>query len=66
MRVPPQSVPMISAAFAAMLTEGKTVREIEALGVFVSSLATDIFTIAALRAKNELVLNESLPFGEPV
>lgn len=46
-----QSLPAISAAFAAMLTEGKSVREMETLALFFNSLANDIFLIAGCRSK---------------
>ena len=47
-----QGLPILSGTFAAILTEGKTVREMETLAIFLSSLSNDIFLIASVKSKN--------------
>lgn len=47
-----QALPILSGTMAAILTEGKTINEIETLGVFLSALANDVFFIASVKSKN--------------
>ena len=56
-----QCLPILSGTFAAILTEGKTVKEMETLAVFLASLANDIFLIAAVRSKNDIFFDDN-PF----
>ena len=53
-----QSAPVLSATLAAILTEGKSVEEVECLALFVSALANDLFLIAALRNKRDLLFDD--------
>ncbi len=52
------AIPAISASFAAIIAEGKTVRELETLGLFLNALANDLFMIAALRSKLDIFEEE--------
>ena len=47
-----QALPILSGTMAAILTEGKTVREMETLAIFLSALANDIFLISSVKSKN--------------
>ena len=54
-----QALPILSGTMAAILTEGKTINEIETLGIFLSALANDVFFIASVKSKNaELFIDD--------
>lgn len=53
-----QCIPVLSAAFAAILTEGKTVEEVESLALFTAALANDLFLIAGLRNRRDLIFDD--------
>lgn len=54
------ALPILSGTIAAILTEGKTVREMEMLGVFLSAIAHDVFLIVNARVKIESVIGEEI------
>lgn len=53
-----QCLPVLSAAFAAVLTEGKNVEQMETMGLFFSALANDIFLIASNTDKRDIIIEE--------
>ena len=55
------SLPVLSGAIAAILTEGKSVHEMETLGLFLSALANDIFLIASTKSKNDIFFDDFPP-----
>lgn len=53
-----QSLPILSGTLAAMLTEGKTVKEIETLACFLNSLSNDLFMIACVKSKSDVFIDD--------
>lgn len=59
-----QAIPVVSAAVAAILTEGKCVEDMEILALFFDSLANNIFLIASMSEKgnNGIIIENLTPF----
>lgn len=53
-----QSLPILASTFAAILTEGKNVKEMENMALFFDALANSIYYIAAATDKNGILPDE--------
>lgn len=54
------ALPALSGSIAAILTEGKTIKEMENIAVFLSALANDIFLIASVTARTDVIIPEEI------
>ncbi len=53
-----QGLPVLAGAFSAILTEGKTVKEMETLALFLAALSNNILLIASIKDKNDTLVED--------